>query len=57
MQTFSKSIQIGNPQILGLIELLQIRKLLMSARPQIANPQIFKINLQIANLQFSQNMA
>jgi hypothetical protein len=41
--------QIANPQTLGLIPLSQIRKSLGCASPQIANPQIFMINLQIAN--------
>jgi hypothetical protein len=46
-------LQIANPQILRIIPLLQIRKFLRSARPQIANPQFFMINPQITNLQFT----
>jgi hypothetical protein len=41
------------PQILGLIPQLQIRQFLRCASPQIANPQIFLIFLQIAKLQIS----
>jgi hypothetical protein len=33
------SPQIANPQILGLIPQLKIRKFLKCASPQIANPQ------------------
>jgi hypothetical protein len=47
--TYVKSPQIANPQILGLIPLLQIRKFLRCTSPQIANPQIFMIKPQIAN--------
>jgi hypothetical protein len=50
---FFKSLQIANPHIPGLIPQSQIRKILMCASPQIANPQIFMIFLQIANLQIS----
>jgi hypothetical protein len=52
-QTFFKSPQIANLQILGLIPLSQISKILMCVSPQIANPQIFMINPQVANLQIS----
>jgi hypothetical protein len=38
---FCVSPQITNPQILGLIPQLQIRKFLRCANPHIANPQIF----------------
>ncbi len=43
-QTFLKSPQIANP----LIPLLQIRKFIRCANPQIANLQNFMINSQIA---------
>jgi hypothetical protein len=41
--TFKKS---ANPQILGLIPLLNIRKFLRFASPQSASPQIFVMNPQ-----------
>jgi hypothetical protein len=44
--------QIASPQIRGLIPLLHICNF-RCASPQIANPQIFKINPQTANLQIS----
>jgi hypothetical protein len=47
--------RIANPQILWIIPLLQIRKFLRIARQQIANPQIFMINLQITNVCQSAN--
>ncbi len=50
---YFRSSQIANPQILELIPLLQIRKFLRYASPQIANPQI--ANPQIANLQNTTN--
>jgi hypothetical protein len=45
--------QITNWQILMIIPLLQISKCLRCASPQIANPQIFMLNRQIANPQIS----
>jgi hypothetical protein len=45
--------QIANPQIHWLIMQSQIFKFLRCASLQIANPQIFTINPQIANLQIS----
>jgi hypothetical protein len=47
-QTFFWSPQIANQQIMG-----SFRKILRYASPQIANPQLFVINLQIANAQIS----
>jgi hypothetical protein len=47
-QTFVKSPQIENPQILGLIPLSQIRQFHRYASLQIANPQILMINPQIS---------
>jgi hypothetical protein len=38
---------------LGLIPVLQDRQFLRCASPQIVNPQIFMINLNIANVQIS----
>jgi hypothetical protein len=45
--------QIANPQNLGLMLQLKIRKFLWCTGPQIASPQIFTINLQIANPQIT----
>ncbi len=45
--------QNENPQILGLIPLLQIYTFLRFASPQIANSQVLMINPQIANPQIS----
>jgi hypothetical protein len=39
-QTFVESPQIANPQIFGLIPLLQIRKFFSCASQQIATPQL-----------------
>jgi hypothetical protein len=50
---FCLSPQMAIPQILGLIQQSQIRKFLRHASPQTANPQIFMLYLQIANLQVS----
>jgi hypothetical protein len=46
------SLQIDNHQILGLIPLVQIRKFLRCASPQISNSQIFMINPQIFMITF-----
>jgi hypothetical protein len=53
---FLQSPQISNPQILWLIALSQIRKFLRYASQQIANPQIFIINPQIATPQISKTI-
>jgi hypothetical protein len=52
-QTVFKSPQVANQNILRLVPQLQLRKFLTYeyASPQIANPQIFMIYLQIANMQ------
>jgi len=47
-QTYFESPQMVNPQILGLIPLLQICKVRCTS-PQIADPKIFMNNLQISN--------
>ncbi len=51
-QAFFKSPQISNPQILRLILLSQIHKILRCASLQIANPQIFMVAPQIANVMY-----
>ncbi len=56
-QTFVKSPQIENPQILGLIPLSQIRKFHRYASLQIENSQILMINPQIGIRKFLQNTA
>ncbi len=50
-QTFVLSPPIGYPQNIGLIP--HIRKCLRCASPQITNPQIVMINLQVQNTQIS----
>ncbi len=52
-QIFFKSPQIENLEILRLILISEIRKFLMCASLQIANPQIFMINPQITKLHIS----
>jgi hypothetical protein len=56
-QSFVKSTQIANPQILGFIPLSEILKFLTcaGAGQQIANPQIFLINSKILIPQISKN--
>jgi hypothetical protein len=49
MQIVEVRKQIANPKILGLIPMSQIGTIFWCASPQIANPQIFMINPQIAN--------
>jgi hypothetical protein len=44
---FKLFLQIANPQILGLIPLLQIYKFRSHATPRIPNPQIFIVNAKI----------
>ncbi len=51
---FFSSPQIANPQILGLIPQLKIRKFLKCASPQIANPQIATFAKKIADLRFAE---
>jgi hypothetical protein len=45
-----QSAQIANPQILGFIPLLQIRKFFRCVNLQISNPQIFITIRTSANL-------
>jgi hypothetical protein len=49
---FFKGLQNTNQQVLGLILLLQIRKFLRCASPQILKPKIFMIDQQITNPHF-----
>jgi len=51
--TFFNSPQKADPQIFGLIPKSQIRKFLKSVSPQVAYPQNFMTNPQIANPQMS----